>query len=98
MEEKNCNNQFKVKGNELLKKIKEIIHAGNVRRIIIKDSKGKKYLELPVTVGIFGVLMAPSWAAIAALVAVASSFTIEVINVEPKEDKENTDIVAEEEE
>ncbi len=98
MEEKKCNQQFKVKGNELLGKIKEIIHAGNVRRIIIKDTKGKKYLELPVTVGVFGVLLAPSWAAIAALVAVASSFSIEVVNIEPKEEKEEKEIVAEEEE
>lgn len=74
--------EFKVKGEELLKKVKEIIHAGNVRRIKIKNSEGKIYLEIPVTIGVVGALLAPVWAAIGALAAVASSFTIEVVNIE----------------
>ncbi|KQC11404.1 MAG: hypothetical protein APR54_10930 [Candidatus Cloacimonas sp. SDB] len=75
-------NEFKVKGEELLKKVKEIIHQGNVRRIIIKDENGKTYLEIPVTVGVVGVLLVPVWAAIGALAAVASNFKIEIINKE----------------
>jgi hypothetical protein len=75
-------NEFKVKGEELLKKVKEIIHQGNVRRIIIKDENGKTYLEIPVTVGVVGVLLLPVWAAIGALAAVASNFKIEIINKE----------------
>jgi len=74
--------EFKVKGEELLKKVKKIIHQGNVRRIIIKDENGKTYLEIPVTVGVVGVLLVPVWAAIGALAAVASNFKIEIINKE----------------
>jgi len=74
--------EFKVKGEELLAKIKEIIHEGNVRRIIIKDEQGKIYLEIPVTVGVVGALLVPVWAAIGALAAVASKFKIEIINKE----------------
>ncbi len=74
--------QFKVKGEELLQKVKEIIHAGNVRRIIIKNEKGKTYLEIPVTIGVVGAILAPVWAALGALAAIVSNFTIEVINIE----------------
>jgi len=74
--------EFKVKGEELLAKVKEIIHEGNVRKIIIKDEQGKIYLEIPVTVGVVGALLLPVWAAIGALAAVASKFKIEIINRE----------------
>jgi hypothetical protein len=76
---------FKVKGEELLSKVKEIIHAGNVRRLIIKNEEGKTYIEVPVTVGVVGVLLAPVWAAIGAIAALAGHFTIEVINKEQVE-------------
>ena len=75
-------NEFKVKGEELLKKIKELIHEGNVRKIIIKNEEGKTYLEIPVTVGVVGVILAPVLAAIGAIAALATNFTIEVIRKE----------------
>ena len=53
-------NEFKVKGKELLEKVEELIKEGNARRIIIKDEKGRTYLEIPVTIGILGALFAPS--------------------------------------
>ena len=56
--------EFKVKAEELLAKIKELIHEGNVRRIIIKNEQGVTYLEIPVTVGLIGALVAPIFAAI----------------------------------
>ena len=86
MEEKKS--EFRVKGDQLLKKVKEFIHQGNVRRIIIKNDEGKTYLEIPVTVGVVGALLVPVWAAIGALAAVASNFTIEIINIEKKKEKE----------
>ena len=82
--------KIKVKGEELLMKIKEIIHAGNARRIIIKNEEGKTYLELPVTVGLVGAFLVPVWAAIGALAALASHFTIEVQNIDRK--KKDDDI------
>ncbi|OFX17357.1 MAG: hypothetical protein A2033_16750 [Bacteroidetes bacterium GWA2_31_9] len=72
-------NNFKVKGEELLKKVKELIKEGNVSRIIIKDQNEKTYLEIPVNVGIVGALFVPVFAAIGALAALAANFTIEVI-------------------
>ena len=71
--------EFKVKGEDLLRKIREIIHEGNVSRIIIKDQDGKVYIEIPVTLGVIGALIAPVLAAVGALAALAADFTIEVI-------------------
>lgn len=73
------NNQFHVSGDELLKKVKEIIHEGNVNRIIIKNEEGKTFLEIPVTIGLIGALLLPVFAAVGALAALVSRFTIEVI-------------------
>lgn len=75
--------EFKVRAEELLSKVKELIHEGNVRRIIIKNEQGETYLEIPVSIGLLGALIAPVFAAIGALAALAANFTIEV---ERKED------------
>jgi hypothetical protein len=71
--------EFRVKGEELLQTIKKIIHEGNVSRIIIKDDNGRVFMEIPVTVGVVGVLVAPVLAALGALAALVANFTIEVI-------------------
>lgn len=71
--------EFRVKGEELLAKIKELIHAGNVSRIIIKNEDGTVYMEIPVTVGVIGAIFAPVLAAVGALAALVANFTIEVI-------------------
>jgi len=70
---------FKVKGNELLEKIKELIKEGNIQRIIIKDEKGKVLMEIPVTFAAVGAVVAPLLAAIGALAALLNNCTIEVI-------------------
>jgi phage-related minor tail protein len=71
--------EFKVKGEDLLRKICEIMEEGNVNRIIIKDHEGKVYIEIPVTLGVIGAIIAPVLAAVGALAALAADFTIEVI-------------------
>ncbi|MEI8049121.1 MAG: DUF4342 domain-containing protein [Bacteroidota bacterium] len=71
--------EFKVKGEDLMRKIRELIDEGNVNRIIIKDHEGKVYLEIPVTLGVIGAVIAPILAAVGALAALAADFTIEVI-------------------
>jgi len=78
----NWSDEFKVKGEDLLKKIREIIHEGNVSRIIIKTEDGKTYLEIPVTIGVLGAILAPILAAVGALAALAANFTIEVVRSE----------------
>ena len=85
--------EFKVKGEELLSKVKEIIHEGNIRKIIIKNDNGKTYLEIPVTIGVVGLVLAPVWAAIGALAALASRFTMQVIKKEVKEKPEKKEEV-----
>ena len=74
--------EFRVDGESLLAKIKEIIHEGTVRRIIIKDDKGNTYIEIPLTVGVVGVLLIPVWAAVGAIAALASNFTIGVEKID----------------
>ena len=71
--------EFKVKGEDLLRKIREIIEEGNVNRIIIKNHEGKVYIEIPVTLGVIGAVILPVFAAVGALAALAADFKIEVI-------------------
>jgi hypothetical protein len=82
--------QFKVKGNEVLDKVKELVHEGNVRRLIIKNEEGRTLVEVPLTVGVVGGLLAPVAAAIAALAGAVKNCTIEVQRPEPTEDTEKT--------
>jgi hypothetical protein len=70
--------QIDVKGGHLVEKVKELVHEGNVRRIIIKDSDGKTVMEVPVTVGVVGFFVAPTMAAIGTVAALAADYSIEV--------------------
>lgn len=70
--------EFKVKGEQLLGKIKEVIAEGNVRRIIIKDKQGNTVLELPMTIGVVGAVLAPMLAAVGAIAALLTECTISV--------------------
>jgi len=88
--------EFKVKGKELLNKIEEIIQEGNVRRIIIKDTTGKTFIEIPLSIGVIGVLAAPIVAAIGALAGVVAKFTVEVIKTDDVKNAEFTEIKDEE--
>ena len=76
--EKTKTEEFTVTGEGLIAKIKELLHEGNIRRIIIKNEKGDTYIEIPMTVGIVGVILLPVWAAIGAIAALAANFTIVV--------------------
>ena len=68
--------------------MKQLIHEGNVRRLIIKDETGKVYLEIPVTVGVIGALIAPMLAAVGAVAAMVANLKIEVIRNEEPEKKD----------
>jgi hypothetical protein len=69
---------FKVSGENLLKKVKELIKEGNIRKITIKDKKGKELMTLPLTFGVVGAVIAPVLAAIGALAALIGECTISV--------------------
>ncbi|HVP92053.1 MAG TPA: DUF4342 domain-containing protein [Terriglobales bacterium] len=81
-EKKTRTEEFRVESAEIAEKIKEIIHEGNVRRIILKDAEGKTFLEIPLTVGVVGAVVAPILAAVGAVAALASSLTIVVEKVD----------------
>ena len=70
--------EFKVNGEELLKKAKAIIAEGNVRRISIKNKQDKTIIEIPLTVGVVGAVLAPMLAAIGTVAALVTECTIVV--------------------
>ena len=70
--------ELKVQGDALLSKVKELAHEGNVRRIIIKDSRGQTLIEVPLTVGVVGALVAPVAAGIGAIAALTADYSIVV--------------------
>ena len=78
----NFKEEFRVRGEELVEKVKQLIHEGNVRRIIIKDEDGKVYLELPVTFGVIGAIFAPMLAAVGAIAAMVANLKVEVVRDE----------------
>ena len=70
--------EFKVSGEDLLKEVKNIIAKGNVRKIIIKNKDGKVLIEIPLTIGVVGVVLAPALAAIGAIAALVTECTLVV--------------------
>lgn len=69
---------FRVKGEDLLKKVKSLIHAGNIRKISIEDKTGKTIIVLPLTIGVIGAILVPALAAVGAIAALVSECTIKV--------------------
>ncbi len=74
--------EFSVNGEQLLAKIKELLRQGNIRRVIIKDKSGKVLMEFPLTIGVIGVALAPTLAAVGAVAALVSEATIVVEKTE----------------
>jgi hypothetical protein len=70
--------EHKVEGEKLLARVKEIVHQGNVRRIIIKNDAGITLMEVPLTVGVMGAVLLPVWVALGAIAAVAAHYRIAV--------------------
>lgn len=78
MDENIERSEFRVRGEGLVAKLRELLHQGNIRRIIIKNDEGKILIEIPLTVGVVGALLLPVWAAIGAIAALAADLTIVV--------------------
>lgn len=78
MSENTRTEEFKIDGEKLIAKIKELIHEGKIRKIIIKDKEGKTLMEIPMTIGVVGVLLAPQLAAIGAIAALVAEATLVV--------------------
>lgn len=62
----------------VIDQIKELVHEGNVRRLIVKDRTGATVIEAPLTVGVVGAVLVPVWAAIAAIAAIVADATVVV--------------------
>lgn len=68
--------EFKANGATLMDKLKELIHEGNVRRVILKNGEGRVLLDMPLTAGIAGIALIPFWAAVAAVAVLATDYAI----------------------
>ena len=80
-EEKVTTEEHHVDGDDLLHKVKELVHEGNIRRIIIKNEEGERLIEIPLTLGVVGIALLPVWAAIGAIAALVADCTIVVEKV-----------------
>ena len=80
-EEKIKTEEYSVSGDSLIAKVKELVHEGNIRRITIKNEEGKTLVEIPLTWGVVGILLAPSLAAVGAVAALVTDCTILVEKV-----------------
>lgn len=85
MSEPTWKENFAIESGQLLDKVRKLIEEGNVRRIVIKQQE-RTLIELPLTVGVVGVVVAPVLAAVGALAALLSDCTIEVERVGPVKD------------
>ncbi|MBK8596911.1 MAG: DUF4342 domain-containing protein [Holophagales bacterium] len=74
--------EVEVTGEKLLATVKELIHQGNVRRIVLRNAKGVTLLEIPLVVGIAGAVLVPVWAAIGALAALVARLTLVIERVQ----------------
>ena len=81
-EEKIRVEEYKVTGDELVHKVKQIVHEGNIRKISIKTEGGNTLLEFPLTIGVVGAVLLPLWAALGAAAALITDCTIAVEKVE----------------
>jgi hypothetical protein len=70
--------RYRVAGEKLVSKVKELLQEGNVRRIIIKNDEDKTLIEIPLTIGVVGAAIFPVWAAVGAIAALVTSCSIEV--------------------
>lgn len=73
--------EHRVSGERLVARIKEIVHQGNIRRVIVKNDEGRVLLEIPLTLGVVGAALVPVWVALGAMAALIANFTIVVEKV-----------------
>jgi len=71
--------EYEVKGEDLLSRVKELVReGGNVRRITIRTEQGNTLIEIPLAIGVVGALLLPVWAAVGAIAALVANCTIKV--------------------
>lgn len=65
-------------GEGLVARVKELVHQGNIRRIIVKNDAGQTIIEIPLTIGVVGAFFLPLWVALGSIAALASHYTLVV--------------------
>jgi len=80
-EQKTVHEEFRITGEQVVKKVKELVHQGNIRRVIVKQDN-RTLMEIPLTIGVAGILLAPTLAALGALAALVTECTIVVEKTE----------------
>lgn len=70
--------EFQLTGDSVIATLKELVHEGSVRRIVVKHADGHVLVEFPLTAGVVGALLLPMWAALGAIVALVADLTIVV--------------------
>lgn len=70
--------EIKVTADKLKARLKELVHEGNVRRVMVRNAEGRTLLDMPLAAGLAGALLLPFWTAVAGIVALAKEFTIVV--------------------
>ncbi len=83
--------EFRVPGDQLVSKLKELIRQGNVRHIVIKNDEGRTLIEVPLSLGVVGAVLLPVWAAIGAIAAVVTNCSIEIEREDEEEESEEVD-------
>lgn len=78
--------EYRVDGGELLARLREILHQGNVRHIVVRNERGRTILELPLTLGAAGALVAPPYMMLGVLAALLGRCTISVTRGDPPPD------------
>ena len=86
---KGVSEEVEAESDQLVRKVKELLHEGNIRRIIVKNEKGENLLEIPATVGVVGAILAPWLAALGAIAAIATKCKITIERREEASDKKD---------
>ena len=79
--------EYQIDGDQLVAKVKELVHEGHIRRITVKNKEGKTLIEIPLTFGVVGALLLPVWAALGAIAALVTNCTIVVEKLEKEENE-----------
>jgi hypothetical protein len=74
--------EIKAQGEQVVEKVKELIHQGNVRRISVKNEEGKTLVDIPLTLGVVGALLVPQLAALGVVVALLGNCRLVVEKIE----------------
>ncbi len=91
-EEKVRTEEFRIDGDQLVGKVKELVRKGNVRRVVIKNNQGHPLVDIPLTWGVIGTIVAPQLAALGAIAALVGRATIVVERVVTPEEEVVTEV------